>query len=117
MTAEGAVAITIAMARLLFFPLLLTALAGCTSLESNARNEFARENSCPKDRVIVSHAPPRPAPPEVAADPGRLAVWNDNEAKRSRIYYVASGCGRESRYLCEHRSVESDALPNCLLQP
>ena len=96
--------------------LVLVLLAGCTSLEASARSEFARENSCPEERVVVSHAPPRPAPPDVAADPGRLAVWNDNEAKRSRIYYVARGCGHESRYLCEHRSQENDPEPDCLLQ-
>ncbi len=89
----------------------------CASLESNARSEFARQNSCPDDRVTVGHAPPRQPPADVAADPGRLAMWNDNEAKRAEHYYVASGCGHESLYLCEHRpNPEEAGLPNCLLQ-
>ena len=86
-------------------------------MESNARSEFARQDSCPEDRVTVTHAPPRPAPPDVAADPGRLAVWNDNEAKRSQPYYVASGCGQQRRYLCERRHGDEAALPDCVLQP
>jgi hypothetical protein len=100
--------------------LLVLALLGgvaCVSLESNARSDFARQNSCPEDRVTIAHAPPRQAPPDVAADPGRLALWNENEANRSSHYYVASGCGYESLYLCEHRPNPDEAgLPNCILQ-
>jgi hypothetical protein len=115
LTLGAAVRIVVRMKRLLaLVPMLVVA---CSSLESNARSDFARQNSCPEDRVTIAHAPPRRAPPEVAADPGRLAVWNDNEAKRSSHYYVASGCGHESLYLCEHRPSPDEAgLPNCMLQ-
>ena len=67
--------------------------------------------------MTVTHAPSRAAPPDVAADPARLAMWNDQEARRNSHYYVATGCGHESLYLCEHRpNPDEAALPNCLLQ-
>jgi len=103
------------MTRWLLSLLLLSATA-CASLESSARSEFARENSCPEGRVTVSHAPPRPAPPDVAADPQRLAVWNDTEAKRQTHFYMVTGCGRQNVYLCEHRYGDDFALPDCILQ-
>ena len=50
--------------------------------------------------MTVAHEPTPPPPAEVAADPGRLAVWNAQAAKSTR--YVARGCGREQLYWCQN---------------
>ncbi len=76
----------------------LVACTGYFSTASAVRAQFVRDATCPSSRVAVAHAPANPPPPEVAADPGRLALWND-EAKKSPDY-VASGCGQERRYAC-----------------
>ncbi|HEY2745746.1 MAG TPA: hypothetical protein VGL86_14020 [Polyangia bacterium] len=85
----------------LLLPALMAPLVGCTGYLSTAsavRAQFVHDATCPSGRVTVAHAGPKTPPPEVAADPGRLALWND-EAKKSPDY-VASGCGQERRYAC-----------------
>ena len=98
----------------------LALLAGCTSLEVGAQEAFTREFSCPGDRVAVVPRPevdvftkmsgsaPAQPPPDVAADRGRLAVWNEDRAKSEAFYrarfkaYEVSGCGKSALYACSH---------------
>lgn len=65
---------------------------------SYARDQFVADATCPADRVTVAHDP-KPAPPDVAADPGRLALWS-SEAESSPIY-TARGCGQQRSYACD----------------
>jgi hypothetical protein len=81
-----------------------------------AKEEFAREFSCPKGRVVVTPRPDLKAfdlvvgahdrpPPDVAADPGRLAEWKRREREvedgyRNEHAFHASGCGHEGYYVC-----------------
>jgi TPR repeat protein len=90
---------------------LVAGMAGCTSYSSAARAQFAASASCPSDKVTVTSrpgdpVPPQNPPPEVAADPGKLAVWRrDDEERRqdaAATVYVAKGCGQERQYTCEH---------------
>ncbi len=99
-------------------------LAGCASLADGARDHFVKALSCPADRVTVKArpdlgygdllpAPPAAAPPaEVAADPERLALWKEQQARakadrranadaRYDVFEV-SGCGRTARLGCRH---------------
>ncbi len=50
--------------------------------------------------MTVAHAPTPPPPEDIAADPGRLAVWNADAAKST--HYVARGCGQEQLYVCQN---------------
>jgi hypothetical protein len=97
----------------------VAASLGCESLDDMARDDFAREFSCPMNRVEVRprtdiegytlvHGP-RPAPPkDIANDPGRLAVWQkDQDERRSHDFgtmYEVRGCSHGKLYLCS-RSV------------
>jgi hypothetical protein len=92
-------------------------VTSCASLSGEAKSEFARAASCPPDRVTVE---PRPGlqspllgespPPDVAADPARVAFWRQQrEAKRRELFgecewFESSGCGRRDTYCCEHPS-------------
>jgi hypothetical protein len=92
---------------------------GCESLDDQARDEFAREFSCPMSRVEVRPRPDidgyaavhgaAPAPPkDIAKDPGRLAVWQkEQDDRRSHDYgtvYEVRGCAHGKLYTCS-RSV------------
>ncbi len=97
------------------------ALSGCAaladrSLRATARDDFVRQATCPADRVTVVHAPPAPAPPEIAADPGRLAIWSSEQERRARYHLVARGCGEERRYLCGLRSEGLSSWAECTLE-
>jgi hypothetical protein len=96
--------------------LVVLASAGC-SLSGAAVRRFARDESCPEDRVVVrrradmrpSSAIPRTQPPaDVAADPERLRVWESTRqderdlADLGEIYEV-EGCGVGRLYTC-HRT-------------
>jgi hypothetical protein len=92
---------------LLFFGLL----GACGTLEGTARTKFAESKSCPEDRITIRETqvpvgePPRPPPADVAADPARLAVWNETQQRNAeetpvRTVYVAEGCGTLQRYTC-----------------
>ncbi len=94
-------------------------LIGCATLGDEARDTFAKNFSCPEERVEVRERKDiRPSdwlnsevpPGEVAADPARLAMWNEQQAKlraddddRHSIFEVR-GCGHELLYSCGHVS-------------
>ena len=102
--------------RLLFLFLALTQ-AGCglsrSLLSGVARDEFSRQHSCPEERMTLKAIAVKPAdlftasepPPDVAADPGRLAVFRstDSENMSSYVHLHAmnvTGCGFEQTYFC-----------------
>jgi hypothetical protein len=107
--------------------LALAASTGCRkSLSEGAREEFARQHSCPEDRVtvrerddvspaeIVPGLEEKEPPPEVAADAERLAKWKqDAEEKRAKAedavsslaVFEVSGCDTSMVMLCNHPRV------------
>ncbi|HEY1557936.1 MAG TPA: hypothetical protein VGF94_24070 [Kofleriaceae bacterium] len=87
--------------RLLALVAATVAVAACAfdaRARPEVRSDFVRDATCPADRVTVAQASAPAPPPDVAADPGRLAVWNDQP--RQHHEYVARGCGQELRYAC-----------------
>jgi hypothetical protein len=83
------------------------------ALFDEAVRSFGREHSCPADRLQVKHAEvrlsdlvePKKPPAEVAADAGRLAVWNQTVhqelASYDRLTAVdVAGCGGHATYFC-----------------
>ena len=93
---------------------------GCKSLETGAKEHFAKKYSCPEDRVEAHARPdlrwskivfgdrPEEVPPdEVKNDPGRLAKWNEdhqgNAASLDKFdVFEAKGCGHEQIMACLH---------------
>lgn len=91
---------------------------GCSSLSRSvlsdvARNRFAREHSCPEDRMTMNAVSVKARdlllaadpPPEVAAEPARLAVWtatkHDAVASYGSLTAIrVRGCDVERTYLC-----------------
>jgi hypothetical protein len=101
------------------------ALASCApSLSAKARDMFSFGHSCPPDGVSVVprgryQPPPVPdpsPPPDVAADPNRLAYWRTHAGAGGQFVFCgdmfeATGCGHHATYCCSvaqtERSVES----------
>jgi hypothetical protein len=104
---------------------LVFGVVGCKSVGVGAREEFGRQYSCPDDRVTARERPDiapetvldpmrtRAAapPPEVAADPGRLAKWQADRdaalAARKHMYddyeiHEVSGCDHTQLMACHH---------------
>lgn len=101
-------------------------LAGCGDPVEAARDEVTKSWTCPADRVQVARRDDLDAaaiyrkkawratpPPDVAADPGRKALFEaqQNETiERSAKYYEratlveARGCGKEALLTCYRRS-------------
>jgi hypothetical protein len=72
--------------------------------ESGAIKVAAAAWSCPKDQItLVSEGGQQrePPPPEVAADPKRLAVWQGQADPEARTY-VVTGCGHTGRVSCAY---------------
>ena len=103
--------------RLLLVLAVATCGTGCADapdeLFDEAVRSFGREHSCPADRLQVKHAEvrlpdlvePKQPPAEVAADAGRLAVWNQTVnqelASYDRLTAVdVAGCGGHAAYFC-----------------
>lgn len=101
--------------------LLVLAVASCgtgcaaapDAIFDEAARSFGREYSCPDNRLQVEHAEVRLAdlveskqpPAEVAADAGRLAVWNQTVDKELASYehltaVDVAGCGSHATYFC-----------------
>jgi hypothetical protein len=84
--------------------------------ESDVRRVFSEANACPVERIEVTRAerekggrPVRAAPPEIANDPARLAIWQSRErtamaaverAEAAWSFFRAEGCGTRERYRC-----------------
>jgi TPR repeat protein len=92
----------------LVFWVALTSI-GCTSYPTAARAQFASSVSCPDEKITVTSrpgdpAPPQNPPPEIASDPGKLAVWRRDDEERRRdaaaTVYIVKGCGQEKHYNC-----------------
>ena len=98
----------------------LLALLGCRSLDGGAKDQFAKDFSCPEDRVTVR---PRAdldsyalefggggasPPPEVQKDPARYAMWKKQQADSHASWndrisaFEAKGCGHDAVYTCSH---------------
>lgn len=103
--------------RLLLVLAVATCGTGCADAPEapfdEAVQSFGSEHSCPADRLQVKHAlvrlpdlvEPRQPPAEVAADAGRLAVWNQTVnqelASYDRLTAVdVAGCGGHATYFC-----------------
>jgi hypothetical protein len=106
-----------------FSALLVSCLAGCTS-GVVARSYFSSDNSCPEgavqfhaiDRPAWQHPrqPPPPAP-EVAADPARLKVYQENhppETFAGTDFYRVEGCRHAAIYACSSGAC-SDGRGTC----
>jgi hypothetical protein len=87
---------------------LLLALAGCAGApgapsEHTARAQFAQQTYCPEDRV-TAHAVVSDPPADIAADPERLALWQDaaeERAKKQLEWHVrVEGCGERASFVC-----------------
>jgi hypothetical protein len=125
-------------------PLLLTSAAvlafalpalGCKALKTGATQTFAREFSCPEERVAalersdvtgssVMVGPPGAGltpPPEVSRDPARLARWKADQIEEQRgardVYdgftvFEVSGCDHRAFYACKRAAkVNGNADP------
>ncbi len=112
------------MARAMAIGALLM-MTGCAmSMAEGARHIFSEKNICPADRVTVhkrADIPPhtllapqrtdQQPPPEVSADPERLALWNKLQQDRQATVdeagttYEVAGCGQSVMYVCSHPNV------------
>ena len=102
--------------------MLIVAVAACGAacakaprdvLVDEAARIFGRATSCPADRLQVKHAEVRlldlvesaQPPAEVAADAGRLAVWNQTQTRELASFQQltavdVAGCGSHAAYFC-----------------
>ena len=66
------------------------------------RADFSKANSCPAERITATatSAAAVTPPPEVAADPGRLAVWQQNQTADPKKRFDVTGCGQHVRFAC-----------------
>jgi hypothetical protein len=93
--------------------LVVAGVVGGCSLDDRARNEFSRQFTCPTNAITVQErddlnadeliwGPPASPPPEVAKDPERLALWQQQHALRpsSRTVFHVQGCKHDTFYAC-----------------
>jgi hypothetical protein len=95
--------------------LFAVALGGCKSKEAGAREAFAKNITCPEDRVEVRSRPEvkpsmlvtMPEPPAaVKADPARLKMWQDEQHKSATSsddtceMFEARGCAQQTLLCC-----------------
>jgi hypothetical protein len=98
---------------------LPSGLVGCQSKEGGAREKFSQELTCPAERVEVRERsdlkpsmlyPQVSPPPDIAADPGRLAMWKAEQEKRDENadeacdLFEARGCNQQSLVCCRRHS-------------
>jgi hypothetical protein len=70
-----------------------------------ARGMFSRDAFCPEPRVSAERVIPMPvAPPAIANDPERFAMWERTHEKLAdqdpRQTIAVSGCGEQTTYAC-----------------
>ena len=75
-------------------PFLAAACLAAYNSKIAVRDQFVTDVTCPKDRVTVSPTAANLPPPDVAADPARLALWHSQALPE----YLARGCGQEIRF-------------------
>jgi hypothetical protein len=95
--------------------LIAGVLIAFQSDETIARDHFASDFTCPNERVTVTARKdlaavdlavrPEAPPKDIAADPGRLAIWQKAAAQRAAYYdgksvIQARGCEHEVFYIC-----------------
>jgi hypothetical protein len=105
--------------------LAASTLIGCKSKESGAREAFSKEFTCPADRVEVRERPDvkmsmlretSKPPADVAADPGRLAMWNaEQEKSRTNAdglceMFEARGCNQQTLMCCSRPPKHADRI-------
>src|SRR5882724_12368083 len=98
-------------------------LCGCQSVTDGAREQFSHDHVCPLDRVEARARPelkpsqfgaPSTAPKDVAADPGRLELWQAEQAQFAANddawgeIVEARGCEVHVFYSCGHPTRSSD---------
>jgi hypothetical protein len=108
-------------------------LAACAPIErhfvrDDAVQRFSTTVSCPVDRLVVKQLALDPAslfdrpppPPDVAADPGRRRVWDDETARAYAGWPGLSaidvaGCGARTTYACWFEAeTDSTLSPYCI---
>ncbi|HEY1811316.1 MAG TPA: hypothetical protein VGG74_03110 [Kofleriaceae bacterium] len=87
---------------------------GCMSDDPKAASaQFSTDASCPLPRVTAQRIPDPVRPsPDIAGDPSRLALWQQQEFARTRhLHYLAvQGCNVSAQYECRNRKPN---LPAC----
>jgi hypothetical protein len=88
---------------------------GCHSLSEGAKSEFSKSLTCPIERVEVRARPelhphdwfqPKKPPSEIASDPERLKMWQDQQEKvrtgfdKYHSIFEARGCGHQTLVEC-----------------
>jgi hypothetical protein len=100
-------------------PLACTATAWCTQPgcmtddPKAASAQFSTDASCPLARVTAQSIPDPVRPsPEIAGDPSRLAMWQQQESARTRHlrYLAVQGCNISAQYECRNHKPD---LPAC----
>jgi hypothetical protein len=105
----------------------LLSLVGCESYDHATKVAFEQAYTCPTDRVTVTYRADLrwhdvqsgvadTPPPEIAADPARLALWQakqDSYAEWNNRNYVyeAAGCDHHALFGCAH---DSDGWLSCI---
>ncbi|HEY1811317.1 MAG TPA: hypothetical protein VGG74_03115 [Kofleriaceae bacterium] len=87
---------------------------GCMSDDPKAASaQFSTDASCPLPRVTAQRIPDPVRPsPDIAGDPSRLAMWQQQESARTRHlqYLAVQGCNISAQYECRNSKPD---LPAC----
>ncbi|HEY1811315.1 MAG TPA: hypothetical protein VGG74_03105 [Kofleriaceae bacterium] len=78
-----------------------------------ASAQFSTDASCPLGRATAQSIPdPMRPSPEIAGDPSRLAMWQQQESARTRHlqYLAVQGCNISAQYECRNHKPD---LPAC----
>jgi len=104
----------------------------CQSLSDGAKGDFSRTFTCPMDRIEVRARPElhpgdwlklKTPPSEVASDPGRLRMWQDEQdrlrtsADKYHSIFEARGCGHQALYECGRTTRGSSKSVICRDRP
>jgi hypothetical protein len=104
----------------------------CQSLSEGAKRDFSTSFTCPIERVEVRARPElhpsnwfklKTPPSEVASDPGRLSMWQDEQDRlrtsgdQYHSIYEARGCGHHALYECGRATRGSSDSVICRERP
>ena len=75
----------------------------CVARDSYVAKDFSQLYGCPRDQIrMISRVDTRgiipPVPPDVTADPDRLALWCRDHI--GYAYFDVTGCGERLQYSC-----------------